>query len=234
MISLTKTEKMWNCLFFLPCYFIFGQLLFSLLFMLVVMVTNTNIETAKMDAMFNLVYMITMAIFAVILFFPYLKKSLEYMKGRWLKETLYACTKGTILFYFANILSSLLILLLNPNSSSANQDAIIELASSAPVIMVITTVFVAPFLEEMVFRVGIFQMFYDKNPMLAYLLSSLAFGFVHIMSGLFGGDLTQILYIVPYSLLGFVLCHMYEKRDSIFVPMLVHAINNAIAMIAII
>ena len=48
------------------------------------------------------------------------------------------------------------------NSSSANQDAIVNMTNNAPLLMIITTVIIAPFLEEMIFRVGIFQLFYNK------------------------------------------------------------------------
>ena len=49
---------------------------------------------------------------------------------------------------------------------------------------------------------------------------------MHVVNGLFAGDLSQILYLLPYGFLGAVLCRFYEKRDTIFAPMMIHALNN--------
>ena len=233
MITLSSKEKKGSLLFLLPFYFLYGQFLFSFIFYLLGYIFGLNLESNSIDALFNLIYLGFLSICTFFIFKSYLLKSLKHIKGRWLKEIIYACTSGTIKFYLVNIISSLLISLLNMNSSSANQDAIVNMTNNAPLLMIITTVIIAPFLEEMIFRVGIFQLFYNKNRLLAYLLSGLGFGFVHIMAGLFSGDISQLLYWFPYSLLGFMLCHIYEKRDTIFAPMIVHMMNNLIAMIIV-
>ena len=234
MITLTSKEKKWTWLFLLPFYFLYGQYLFSIVFLLIGWVFNLNIINESTDAYFNLLYLGFVSVCALYVFKPFLKKSIQHMKGRWIREIIYSCTSGTLKFYCANIVSSLLIMLMNMNGSSANQDAIVEMTSTAPMVMFITTVFFAPFLEEMIFRVGLFQMFFSKSRLLAYMISGLGFGFVHIMVGLFAGDLSQLLYWIPYSLLGFMLCHIYEKRDTIFAPMIVHMMNNLIAMLIVI
>ena len=233
MISLTDKEKKLNLFLLLPFYFLYGQFLFMFVFLAIGFLLGMDMTDSAIDSYFNLVYMTFLAVASFLIFHSYLKKSWDHMKGKWLKQIGYACTAGIAKFYFFNVVSSLIILLINPNSSSANQEAIIEMAASSPIFMLITTVLLAPFVEEMIFRVGIFQMFYHKNRILAYLLGSLSFGFVHIMGGLFMGDFTQILFLLPYSLLGYALCNIYEKRDSIFVPMIVHMLNNLVAMIAI-
>lgn len=233
MISLTTKERKWALLFLLPFYFFYGQFLFSFLFIALAWIFGFNISKASIDAYFNLIYLVFLAFVSLYIFKPYLTKSLQAMKGRWMKQLLYACTIGTVKFYVFNIVSSLLILLLVPNSSSANQDAIAGMTTTAPMVMAITTVVLAPFVEEMIFRVGLFQLFYTKNRKLAYLVSSLAFGFVHIVAGLSSGDLSQIFYLLPYGLLGYVLCDIYESRQSIFVPMIVHSMNNLIAMLVL-
>lgn len=233
MIWLTHKEKLWNIFFFLPCYFVFGQFLLSIMFLLIMTFLPTSMSSMELDALFNMIYLFVFSTVAVVLFSSYLKQSLSLMKGKWVAQIGYACTLGTIKFYFFNIVSSLLILLLNPGGSSTNQVMIESMTTESPLMMMITTVILAPFLEEMVFRVGIFQLIYEKSRWLAYALSSFSFGFVHIYAGLFAGDLSQLLFLLPYGLLGFVLCHLYEKRDSIFVPMIVHSLNNLIAMLVI-
>lgn len=234
MISLTFKEKKWTVLLLLPLYFIFGQFVFSFLFLGICKLLGINMSVEQLDAVFNMVYLIFMAVVSIMIYQSYLKKSFHHMKGKWLKQLFYSCTLGTFQFYLFNMVSSLFILLINPYGSSANQDAIASLTAASPIVMVITTVILAPFVEEMIFRVGIFQLVYERSRILAYIFSSLSFGFVHIMVGLFQGDFSQLLFLFPYSLLGFALCHFYEKRNSIFVPMLIHSLNNLIAMLVLI
>lgn len=233
MVVLNKLEKRRSLCFFLPLYFIFARYLLSFLFALIIYVGDINLSADMIDAWFNLFYDSILTVIGILCFRQFLLKNIEQMKGRWLKTLGWSLFIGLPLLYVTNIVSSLLITLISPESSSSNQDVIILMTQIAPVQMVISSVVLAPILEELVFRAGIFSLLYERHRGLAYLLSSLAFGFIHIFSGLMAGDLSQLLYLFPYSLLGAVFCYIYEKKESIFAPMLIHAANNFISMAAI-
>lgn len=233
MIRLVTKERQWTLLFILPFYFGYGQWLFSFLFMMLGSLFQWDLNSANIDALFNLVYLALLGVVLVYIYRDYLKKSYEKMKGRWLKEITYACTLGSLKFYVINIICSMMIMLIHPGGVSANQEAVSQLALLEPTMMIVSTVILAPLVEELIFRVGLFQLFYTKSRTTAYLVSSLAFGFVHIVNGLFAGDFSQILYLLPYGLLGAVLCRFYEKRDTIFAPMMIHALNNLIGILII-
>ena len=111
MITLTSKEKKWTWLFLLPFYFLYGQYLFSIVFLLIGWVFNLNIINESTDAYFNLLYLGFVSVCALYVFKPFLKKSIQHMKGRWIREIIYSCTSGTLKFYCANIVSSLLIML---------------------------------------------------------------------------------------------------------------------------
>lgn len=143
------------------------------------------------------------------------------------------------LFYFlitfgANILLNIIITtFLTENSSSANQLLIIEMYQHKPLLMTILTVVFAPICEELVFRGAIFSSFRKKNIYLAYLLSSLSFGLVHVFDSIMTNNLADLIFIIVYAFIGFVLTYSYDKTDSIVTSILVHMLNNLVGVLGI-
>ena len=46
------------------------------------------------------------------------------------------------------------------------------------------------------------------------------------------GDFSDMIYLLVYAGLGFILAYSYEKSHSIFVPIGIYFVNNAISRIA--
>lgn len=234
MFSLTKKEKKLSFYFFLPFYFFFARYFFSIIMLAVLKGLNIYLDSDVLNAWFNFFFDFGLLLTGIFCFKDYLKKSIEKIKCEWKKLTRWSLSNGFLMFYIANILLGVITTLLNPNATSDNQEAISVFANVAPIPMFFSIVLFAPILEELVFRVAIFQNVYDHSRILAYVISSLCFGTVHIISGLMAGDLTQLLFLLPYGLLGTLFCYFYEKKDSIYVPMLIHMANNLIAYLAIV
>ncbi len=80
--------------------------------------------------------------------------------------------------------------------------------------------------EEMFFRGFVFKSFSNnrqkKSQILAVVFSGILFGFMHI----------DFIRVIPTSILGIGLGYAVYKSGSIFIPMLMHFINNAIAVIS--
>jgi membrane protease YdiL (CAAX protease family) len=87
-----------------------------------------------------------------------------------------------------------------------------------PIIMLITTVVMAPIFEEIIFRGIIQKGLINKGiePWKAILFASVVFGLVHANPWQFVGAV----------LLGCVLGLVYYKTKSLLLPMLLHAFNN--------
>lgn len=62
--------------------------------------------------------------------------------------------------------------------------------------MAFQSVVLAPILEELLFRGLVFRSLRDKSKWLAIFASSFLFGFLHIYSALFAGDLSQLIYLL--------------------------------------
>jgi len=87
----------------------------------------------------------------------------------------------------------------------------------------IFTIFLAPIVEEFVFRKAIIGFFSRSllSTTIAIIFSGLAFGYIHVASA---ADYEQIIY---YALIGMVLALFYVlSKYNIYVPILMHLIFN--------
>ena len=127
---------------------------------------------------------------------------------------------GIILIaYFISSISVLLLVGNIPN----NQETLLSL----PLLLTaFLAIIIAPLTEELMFR-GFIRKFI-KNDVLFVLLSGLIFGGLHVLSA---DSLQQVLFIIPYSVLGFAFSLNYVKTKNIVSNIFLHSTWNAIAVI---
>lgn len=124
------------------------------------------------------------------------------------------------------VVCNIAITLLAPNSTATNQEAINTIFTKAPLYIIISSVFFAPVVEETVFRLSIRNMF--QNDKLFIFISGLVFGAVHVIGSF--ESWIDLIYIIPYSMPGFVFAYTLVKSKNIFVPMSLHFFHNGIMM----
>ena len=91
------------------------------------------------------------------------------------------------------------------------------------VVAVLLIVGLAPIAEELFFRGFLFAGLRSRWPLwAAALLSGVIFGLIHAPTGLTA--------VVPLSALGVVLCWLYERTGSLWPCVMVHLINNSLAL----
>lgn len=88
-------------------------------------------------------------------------------------------------------------------------------------------IIIAPLTEELMFR-GFIKKFI-KNDILFVIVSSLIFGSLHVAVA---GSLQQLLFIIPYSLLGLAFSLNYVKTRNIASNIFLHSAWNTIAVLA--
>ncbi|HEX5990271.1 MAG TPA: type II CAAX endopeptidase family protein [Solirubrobacterales bacterium] len=92
-------------------------------------------------------------------------------------------------------------------------------------IQILLIVFGAAIVEEICFRGMLFGGLRERLPKLpAALIAGLVFGALHAFTG--------ISAVPPLIVLGFVFCLLYEKTGSIVPGMLLHMLNNSVALLA--
>ena len=125
------------------------------------------------------------------------------------------------------ILSNLIITMFTTTITSENQQALVDTLGKAPIYTFIITVFIAPILEELVFRLSFKKIFKHTN-ILFIVFSGLFFGGMHVLGTL--SNPIDLLFIIPYSIPGFIFAYIYSKSKNICIPMSLHFIHNGIMM----
>ncbi len=123
--------------------------------------------------------------------------------------------------------SNLVVTLFTESDIAANQSAIMETLKIAPIYTFIITVFVAPILEELVFRLS-FRKIFAHSDILFIFFSGFIFGSMHVLGTC--EHLTDFLFIIPYSIPGFIFAYVYTKSKNICLPISLHFIHNGIMM----
>jgi len=116
--------------------------------------------------------------------------------------------------------------LLGETAVAGNQYAIEVMTASYPVLMFITAVFFAPFVEEVVFRLA-FMKWLEKRPWIGIIVSSLVFGFLHVAVT---GD---FIFLISYAAMGIPLGYSYYKTGNIWYPTAIHFVQNFYAMVMV-
>ncbi len=112
--------------------------------------------------------------------------------------------------------------------TSANQQSVVSVFTDNNFInffIIITISFVAPIVEEMLFRYHLVSKFNQRDIWLWVMLSSLIFGLMHA-----GFNLPHL---AQYSIHGLVFALAYLKTENIMVPIYAHIINNSLATLAV-
>lgn len=189
-----------------------------------------GIDYQEMSLNSKIIYLVCYElIFVLLLIFIYRKRFkndlIDFIKNfkTYIKEYI----EYWALAFGLMIISNLIIINVFPNSVATNQENINATFAIAPLYMIISAVFFAPVVEETVFRLSIRNIF--KNDLLFIIVSGLIFGGLHVITSF--QNLIDLIYIIPYSIPGFVFAYTLVKSKNIFVPISLHFIHNGFTMI---
>ena len=129
----------------------------------------------------------------------------------------------------AMVISNTLISLINNGTTSTNEDSIITMLESFPVLTTISIAIISPCIEELVFRKSFREIFKKK---LVYLFTSgVIFGALHVLLSPIN-SFVDYLYLIPYCSMGIAFAYMYYKTDNITVPLTMHIAHNTLNVIS--
>ncbi|MBQ3142602.1 MAG: CPBP family intramembrane metalloprotease [Bacilli bacterium] len=166
----------------------------------------------------NLIYLIILIyIFRKEIFF-----SFKNIKGNF-KKILNIGFKYWSLGIFIMIVSNLVInLFIFKGSIAENEEMARSIIIASPIYGFISSVIIAPFLEEIIFRVSLKRVF--NNKYIYAVFSGIIFGLMHAISG--SPTWLDLVYIIPYGALGFAFGLMYAETDNVFTSVIMHALHN--------
>ena len=182
------------------------------------------------DHLRNIIFYYTLFALTVVIFWHYLGHATSYFFSN-LWKTLGAVSVGMVAFYGVNELAYRVFALILPNMTNLNDIAISAQIQDAPRSTALIIIFLAPFVEEVLFRGYIFGNLRATNRVAAYAVSCILFAFLHVWQFVtIYRDLSYFLLMLQYLVPGLVLAWTYERSGTLWGSVLLHAFVNALAV----
>lgn len=193
-----------------------------------------NIDVEKMNITFRIIYLIFFEILFIFVLWMIYKRDMnkdfnDFRKniGKYLKKYIEYWAIMLILMCAANAIIILIKYLFNQGIyMSKNEEYVHDLLRKYPIYTIISTVLLAPLEEEIVFRKTVRKIFTNKY--IYIIVSGLFFGLMHVITS--SENILDFIYIIPYSIPGFILAYVYQKSDNIFASVSIHFIHNSVLM----
>ena len=182
------------------------------------------------EGQLNLIYYLINFSAVAVIFRKFLWKNLERMSAN-PPRFFWGVLLGLGRYLVMNTLLAMALLEIAPDFVNANDTAIAEMVRTELPLIAAGTILLVPLAEESLFRGLIFGNLYKKSPVMAYVISTVAFSAIHIVSYL--GVYTPLELLVSflsYLPAGLCLGWAYVRADSIFAPIMIHAAVNAMGI----
>ena len=174
----------------------------------------------------NICYFVINCVVVWVIFHRFLLRSFQCIHF-W--ELVQALILGFVLYYVGNYVFSLIVGWLNIPVTNYNDTAVYELIAQSRAAMIVCAVVLGPLVEETLVRGLLFGVLRRKSRILAYVVTIVFFALLHvwqyIASQQFLGIFMAALQYVPA---GIALGWTYEKSNTIWAPIALHMVINAI------
>lgn len=146
-------------------------------------------------------------------------------------QVLGAAGVGMAAFYGLNELVCRILGLLNAGQVNLNDQAILTRLGTSPRSTILMVVFLAPVVEEALFRGYVFGNLREYSRGAAYLVSCLFFAMVHVWPFFAESwDVGCLMVMGQYLVPGAVMAWAYEKSGSLWGSVLLHCAVNGLAV----
>ena len=177
----------------------------------------------------NLIYYALGIVFVLAVMLRYLRAEYDVLLDR-LPGCILTALLGMAILYALNTVAAILTVMLDSVLSNPNDEAVLELASMDIGVMRALSVFIAPIVEEVLFRGVLFGSLRRRSRGWAYVLSAVAFGLYHVwQAAVLSGRPEMLLYAVQYVPIAVVLAWCYERSGSLWTGIFYHMAYNALS-----
>lgn len=182
------------------------------------------------DGALNLVTFAVSAVALLLMLHHFWRESFHRMldrPGRCLGAMLLG---GLVNYALSLAVSPVLLLVLDGAVDNPNNAALLEIAQQDLGMIKAASVFLAPLVEETLFRGVVFGSLRPKHRVLAYALSTGLFSLLHVWQYiLVSADASLLVYALQYIPSGVALAYCYERSGSIWPPIFLHMLLNTVA-----
>ena len=187
------------------------------------------LDTTVSDTVQNVIYYYVLFAVTLVIFHKFIGRTSRNFADN-LGVACRSVLVGLIALYGLNELVYRLTHLLIGNRTNLNDTAISAQIQDAPRVTLLIIVFLAPFIEEVLFRGLVFGNLKSKSRVVAYLVSCVLFALLHVWQfAVVQQDLTYFLLMVQYLVPGAVLAWAYESSGTLWASIGLHAAVNALS-----
>lgn len=178
----------------------------------------------------NAIYYYTLFVVTILIFHGFIGRTTRNFADN-LGNACKAIVVGLIALYGLNELMYRLTRLLVNNHTNLNDSTISAQIHDAPRVTLLIVIFLAPFVEEVLFRGLVFGNLKHKSRAVAYAVSCLLFALLHVWQfAVKRQDITYFLLMVQYLVPGLVLAWAYDHTGTLWSSVLLHAAANALSV----
>lgn len=201
------------------------NILIYILFPSIIPLFFTNNINSKEYIIYLFISYIFVAIYFTIIYKDELLNNIKKLNKKNILTTLIYFIIGFLLMILSNYIINYIII---PNGISNNEQGNRELLLNNKLLYGLLLSLIIPYIEEIVFRLNIKKSI--KNNTIFIILSSTIFSLLHIISST---KLIELLYFIPYFILGLTFSITYTKTNNIFCSTISHILNNTITLLVI-
>lgn len=185
-----------------------------------------SISAAMRDVLY---YYILFAV-TIIIFHGFLARTSRHLMDN-LGGACKTAAAGLVGLYGLNELVYRLTNLIFTNRTNLNDTTISAQIDDAPHMTLLIVIFLAPFVEEVLFRGLVFGNLKSKSRGLAYVVSCLLFALLHVWQfAVVKQDVTYFLLMIQYLVPGLVLAWAYDHSGTLWASIGLHAAVNALSV----
>lgn len=179
------------------------------------------------EVMGNFLLYAIMAVYVVAFTWKFLRRDFDPLADRPL-DAVFEILEGYFLIMCLNLLLSL-VLSLFEQEANPNNEAVLDMAAQSSGPATAMSVFLAPIVEEVLFRAGIFGFLRKYNRAAAYVATAIVFALYHLW-GFILLDARNLVFLIQYIPAALVLCRVYEQSNTIWCPIGLHMLVNYVSL----
>ena len=184
------------------------------------------------EADLNLILYAVGAVYMLLLLFKFLRRDFDPLLDRPGYCLLEIITSYALMYLANMVVAGIFMLIPWFTQENLNNSAIMDMAGQNWGKMSAMAVFLAPIVEECMFRAGIFGALRKYNRWAAYIASVLAFSVYHVYAYALT-DSTYWIYLLQYIPVSILLCRVYERTNTIWSSIFFHMLINWMSMNAL-
>lgn len=244
-----QKSKVYDSIFFILFHLVGGQIILALIINLFLSVAMRNSDELAKTIVLNIVINVLLAVgYITYILVRKLGKPIFVVESK--KQLIFAALIGVSAFFailiinviLSSISSSIYKLIFNKElENSDNQTLIESMFPRFSFLLFIMTVILAPFVEEIAYRLGLCSSISRKHPIIGIFISGFIFGLIHfnfmvLIPSKEGNYLehlvSELLNFPNYFVSGLVFGFIYKLSGTIYSSWISHFVNNLFSFFA--